>query len=292
MGLRQPKTSLPSQGNPLDLAIEASLRRQFQIPLPLANPGASVPLTKWEWPTLNVELRLPRLSLRAAAGLLLAATLWGASGLLVLKHVNATTAGPWYMAAAPHAGDAITSRPALVGLGLQFARPGGRGQQSDEEYAVRQMELWAQLDASLMTRYGEEVAGRLQDLRESDDFELVAVRDGFYSNESLLMIAARVDGDLSVVLLEQTEGVSRLALPEERRQSGSTSSYLNAQLFRGSVGGGVGYEITGLEEAILIPLLFEDAQMQTVMKLRPERYRTLQRAVTASPLEGAETNPE
>lgn len=282
MGVAKSKTSLSAGANdPLERAIEASLRRQFEVPAPLPNPGASVPLSKWEWPTLSVEM--PRVTLRAAAGLLMAASLWGASGLLVVRHMNAT-GGPRYASASPgDPGAAVTSRPALVNLAIQFTRPTvqvGSEPEDAEAAAVRQAEMWAQFDLALGERYGQELQTRARELRESEHVELVAVQDSFVSNETLLMVAARIDGKLSAALLETTDGVSRLKLPEQQRgQNEAAASRPQSQLFRGTISGGLGYEITGDGEARLIQLLFPDAVVQPLMKLRPERYRAPQRPI-------------
>ena len=256
------------------------MRRQFAIPAPFANPGANVPLSKWEWPTLNVDLRVPRLGLRAAAGVLLAATLWGAAGLLVVRHTSG--GGPRYaMAQTPQLGNASNPDLALARMAVEFARPGSRFEVTDEQAAAsREAELWAALEGSLVERHGQEMSQRVARLRESERVELLAVAQSFAENESLVMVTARVEGNMTIALIESTPDVSRLRLPENQRSSAGESAAEDAatplpRLFRGRVSDGIAYEMnaTGPAAPLLVPLLFEGAPMRALMTLEPERMR-------------------
>jgi hypothetical protein len=269
---------------------EASLRRQFVVPPPVANPGASfAPAdgTGSGW-TFNFRLSFPRsVSLRQAAGLLLAATLWGSAGLLVWKHAGA--AGPRYASAAVP-GVAIESDSALVRLAVEYMRPGLQPDRaSDPETAMAlQNELWNRLETMLQERYGSALDVRLDAARESDrGIELLAVNDSFASDGSLVFVAARIDGRLSTALFESSsERTSRLPIPGQKSGSGieaPPSSTELPHLFRGRVTGGFAYEITAAESPPLMNLLFEDAPARVVMTVRPERYRSPQKALSITP---------
>lgn len=266
----------------LDRQIEDSLRRQFAIPSPLANPSQFVSahpeagssfLAGW---SLNLTFQRS-ITLRQAAGLLLAATLWGSAGLLVFKHVD-TGSNQRLASAAGSQGIAISPNGALAQLTLEYARPGSKVTELDLQAATaKRTELWNRLESELRERYGAAGQARVRTLRESKDrIELLSVSDSFAGNQSLLMVSARVDGQMSAVLFEATEeNLPRLRVPAGQPTGGEVApnTEVELQLFRGRIAGGFAYEISATQSPLLMPLLVEDAALRPILTLRPERYR-------------------
>src|SRR5690606_4906584 len=80
-------------GDAIDRQIEGSLRRQFQVPSAVA-PSAMLAAGGLAAHTSSAgfwRLEMPTLTLRSAAGLLLAASIWMVSGYLILDQVGSSS---------------------------------------------------------------------------------------------------------------------------------------------------------------------------------------------------------
>ena len=78
----------------------------------------------------------------------------------------------------------------------------------------------------------------------------------------------------------------RLRLPPDDRPrvlgAGGLGMSGDTQLFRGRVEDGFGYEVNATGTPALIPLLFNGAELRSLMRVYPERYRSPQSVSIAS----------
>lgn len=266
----------------LDRQIEDSLRRQFAVPAPLVNPGQLVPAHPvGDGGSWAIDFSFPRsISLRQAAGLLLAATLWGSAGILVFKH--AQVARPVASIVGPQA---LNSDNPIAQLVTAFART-----RYDDDTVLDpavQDELWKRLEVGLSERCGSEAGSRVAKLRDSSEarIELLSVTEAFSSTEELLFVSARVDGRMSAALFETGGDDLSAHLPRPSiapRASTERKPLANApstQLYKTHDGHAMGYEINAAEQPVLVQLLLPDMQLQMSLLVRPERYRRAQTAL-------------
>lgn len=268
----------------LDRQIEASLRRQFEVPAPMANPGELVPARPIAGGTAgggwSLNFSFPRsITLRQAAGFLLAAALWGGAGVLVFQF--AQVARP--VATVVRMPNAFDPNNPIAHFVTAFART----RYDDDspvalDAAMHQDELWHRLEVELAERCGSEVGSQVAKLRDSSDdrIQLLVVNEAFASNAELLFVAARVDGHMSAALFESGEDALAAHLPRagiaERKASADRPT---THLYKTHVDGVVGYELNALEQPVLVPLLVPDMQLQMSLPILPERYRRVYAAL-------------
>ncbi len=302
-------------GDAIDRQIEGSLRRQFTVPSAIAPSamlaGGLAAHTSSAGSAGFWRLEMPTLSLRNAAGLLLAASIWLVSGYLILDEVGSSSRsasrvrGPGTVVSD---GDLFTSPPlqdlvrafevhANLGAdqGSDLLDEGHGGAMAIQANRVgdpvqnvtaprTQEQLWGELRQQAILAAGGSAGAQVDQVRASNRVELLDVAPR-RNKHGGVMIAARVDGVLSVAVMQEGERGRWMAgaslTPPQRKPALPWGLRLHSAKFEN----GLGYEITQTDVPALLPLLVPEAKITAKLNVSRGMTPGGRSAVMPAPLE-------
>jgi hypothetical protein len=271
----------------LDQQIESSLRRQFAVPavglLPSAMVAGAATAGSGSAAASGGGLRLDfsvSFSLRQAAGLALAASLWMGAGYLFFEHFGTrqSTASVSY---------------GRYGVGIAPGSPLDQllstydaAREDPRRDADAQDELWSRLQDEMAKRRGEAIIPHLQQLRNSDEpIELVVVDGEKFSDEGSLLVSARVNNVIATALIDST-GAGKdpyVAMPGVVEVP--TTEANAPQLFLTKFPNGQAYEVVAASAPMLMPLLVPESEIGSALPLERGRNRSMHAVAAPPPLE-------
>jgi hypothetical protein len=281
---------LPSQpSRQLDSQIEASLRRQFAVPavglLPSAMvagglaAGAGAAAASGGGFRLDFSLDF---SLRQAAGIALAASLWMGAGYLFFAQQSGTQ-------------QAAVSSSSHHGLGIDPDTPVAHLLATYDEARLRtpagepdpvQEALWLKLQDEMVKRRGVNVLPHIRQLKSSGQVsELYSIESGTDEHEGSLFVTARVDDVVASALIQVPRDTRQQDIGMPGVAEVPTPETVAPQLFLTSFPDGRAVEVAAAGNPLLLPLLVPDATVDSTLPLERGRNRKVH-AVAATPPPG------
>jgi hypothetical protein len=219
-------------------------------------------------------------SLRQAAGLALAASLWMGAGYLFFEHFDM------------RAGTASVSY-GRYGVGIAPGSPldhllntydAGRDEPRIEDDA--QDELWNRLQGEMAKRRGDGIIPHLQQLRNSDlPIELVVVDGEKFADDGSLLVSARVNNVIASALIDASGAGRESYVAKPGAVEVPTTDASTPQLFVTKFPDGQAYEVVAASAPVLMPLLVPESEIGSALPLERGRNRSLQAVAAPPPLE-------
>ena len=218
-------------------------------------------------------------SLRQAAGLALAASLWVGAGYLFFDHFDSRSS----TASVSYGRYAVGIVPDSPLDHLLSTYDDMRERRGDSD---AQDELWLRLQDEMVKRRGESVLPHIRQLRNAEDpIELVTVDGETFAADGSLLVSARINNIAASALIDSSgaNSESYLAMPGVIELP--TTDTTSPQLFLTTFPNGKAFEVVAATAPLLMPLLVPESEIGPALPLDRGRNRSVQAVVAPPPLE-------